>query len=110
MFRPSASIMYSRAASTMRTQPLPKYCAKKGRISSSKAPTAKRTNLFFMGILLVVFGSGAIGDTFAPQALRAQREHEDQDDEGEDVLVVRTQDAAGDVADVARSEGLDQAQ
>src|ERR1700712_2562620 len=98
MFRPSASIMYSSAASTMRTQPLPKCCAKQGRTSSSRKPMPMRTNLFFMGILRVVFGSGAIGDTLAQQALRAQREHEDQDDEGEDVLVVRTQDAAGDVA------------
>jgi hypothetical protein len=30
-------------------------------------------------------GSGAIGDALAQQALRSQREHQDQHDEGEDV-------------------------
>jgi hypothetical protein len=40
-------------------------------------------------------GSGAVGDTLAEQALRAQRQHEDQHDEREDVLVVAAEDAAG---------------
>src|SRR4051812_35074680 len=111
MFRPRASIMYSSAASTMRTQPLPKYWAKKGRISSSTAPMTKLTNLFFMEMFSwSSFGSGAIRHALAEQALRAQRQHEDQHDEREDVLVVRAEHAAGDLADVAGAERLDQAQ
>ena len=42
--------------------------------------------------------------------LRTQRQHEDQHDEGEDVLVVGAQDAARQVADVACAERLDHAQ
>src|SRR6201996_2646596 len=107
MFRPSASIMYSSATSRMRTQPLPKCCANNGRISSAIAPATKRANLFF--IMWVLRGSGAVGHAFAEQDRQAQREHEEQHVEGEDVLVVGAQHATGDVADVARAERLDDA-
>ena len=54
--------------------------------------------------------SGAVGHAFAQQARRPQRQHEDQHDEGEDVLVVAAQHAAGEVADVAGAELFDQAE
>jgi hypothetical protein len=50
--------------------------------------------------------SRAIGHPLAEQPLRTQREHEDQNDESEDVLVVAAEDTAGEVADIAGAERL----
>src|SRR3990167_4210311 len=106
MFRPSASSTYSSATSMMRTQALPNCCATSG-VTSRKIPARmKTTSLFFS--MMVLRGSGAIRHALAEQALRAQREHEDQHEEGEDVLVVAAEHAAGERADVAGAERLDQ--
>src|SRR5512142_367820 len=111
MFRPSASSTYSSAMSRMRTQALPKYCATKGAIASTMVAAIQVPSLlslrFMVGFLV---RSGAVGDTLAEQALRAQRQHEDQHDEGEDVLVMAAQHVAGQVADVAGTERLDHAE
>src|SRR5207237_910129 len=58
----------------------------------------------------MVGSSGAVGDALAEQALWPQGEDQDQDDEGEDVLVVAAEDAAGELADVAGTERLDHAE
>ena len=47
---------------------------------------------------------------FAKQPRRPEHQHDDQHDEGEDVLVVAAEEAAGQVADVARPQRLDQAE
>src|SRR5882672_1353259 len=88
----------------MRTQKLPAYCASAGSTSSTRAVNRKTPSLFFMVSL------SAIGHALTEQALRSYGEHEDQHDEGEDVLVVAAQHAAGQAADVAGAERLDQAE
>src|SRR5687767_13491979 len=102
MFRPSASSTYSSAKSMMRTQKLPAYCATPGSTSSRNAAAMKTISLCLTRL------SRTVGHPFAEQALRPHREHEDQHDEGEDVLVVAAEHAAGQHADVAGAEGLDQ--
>src|SRR5262245_9172663 len=104
MLRPSASSTYSSAKSMMRTQKLPAYCATPGSTTSRKATATKTSSLFFSRL------SGTVGHPFAEQALRPHGEHEDQHDEGEDVLVVAAEHAAGQLADVAGAERFDQPQ
>src|SRR4029077_5412239 len=87
----------------MRTQKFPAYCASAGSTSSNRAVNRKTPSLFFMV-------SRSIGHALAEQALRSHREHEDQHDEGKDVLVVAAEHAAGQLADVAGAERLDQAE
>ncbi len=64
------------------------------------------------GKVLLVHGgsSGAVGHAFAEQARRPQGQDDDQHDEGEDVGVVAAEHAARQRADVARADGLDQAE
>src|SRR5512134_3224034 len=102
MFRPSASSTYSSAKSITRTQKLPAYCATPGSTTSRKATATKTSSLFFNRL------SRTVGHPFAEQALRAHGQHEDQHDEGEDVLIVAAEHAAGQCADVAGAERLDQ--
>src|SRR5262245_50295099 len=104
MFSPSASSTYSSAKSMMRTQKLPAYCATAGSTNSSTAAPTNTSSLFLTRL------SGTIGHPFAEQALRPHGQHEDQHDEGEDVLVVAAEHAAGQLADVAGAERLDQAE
>ena len=59
---------------------------------------------------VMAISSSPVGHALAQQARGAQREHDDQHDEGEDVGVVAAQHAAGERADVARADGFDQAQ
>src|SRR3954453_18097199 len=95
--------------SMMRTQALPKCWTTSGRTRRPIAATAKTRSLFagaFMTALLL----GAVGDTLAEQSLRAQRQHEDEHDEGEDILVVAAEDAAREGADVAGAHRLDEAE
>src|SRR5512135_1111163 len=106
MFSPSASSTYSRAMSAMRTQKLPASWNRIGSTSSATAASRKITSLFFM--VVSPLSSGAVGHALAKQTLRTQRQHQDQHDEGEDVLVVRAEHAAGEVADVAGAQRLDQ--
>ena len=47
MFRPRASITYSSAMSTMRTQALPKLCSTSGTSSSAMPQTMNAISLFF---------------------------------------------------------------
>src|SRR5690349_5986936 len=94
--------------SMMRTHALPNCCATSGSAISSTAATAKATSRLSSVIMGV--SSGAVGDALAEQALRAQGQHQDQHDEREDVLVVAAEHAAGQHADVAGAEGLDQAE
>src|SRR4249920_1676815 len=99
MFRPSASSTYSSAMSMMRTQALPNCCATSGTMNKATAATRNTTSfLSFMGFSCA--GSGTVRHTLAEQAGRPHGQHEDQHDEGEDVLVMAAQDAAGERADV----------
>src|SRR3954468_7014959 len=114
MFSPRASSTYSSAKSAMRTQKLPADCRMKGRISSPMALNTtmrmrSRRSFGFM-LALIRFSSGAVRHPLAEQPRGPQREHDDQHDEGEDVAVLAPQDAAGDDADVAGTDGLDEAQ
>src|SRR5512139_2251186 len=104
MFSPSASSTYSSAKSRMRTQKLPAYCATAGSTSNSTAAPMKTNSLLRTRL------SRTVGHPFAEQALRPHGEHEDQHDEGEDVLVVAAEHATGELADVAGAERLDQAE
>src|SRR5437762_5412421 len=106
MFSPSASSTYSRPKSRMRTQKLPACWAMSGRTSNASAARRKTTSLFFM----MSPSSGTVGHTLTEQALRAQRQDENEHDEGEDVGVVAAQHPAGELADVAGAERLDQAE
>src|SRR3954447_5647508 len=114
MFSPRASSTYSSAKSAMRTQKLPADCRMKGRISSPMALNTtmrmrSRRSFGFM-LALIRFSSGAVRHPLAEQPRGPQREHDDQHDEGEDVAVLAAQHAAGDDADVARADGLDQSE
>src|SRR5512145_1049693 len=100
MFRPSASSTYSSAVSAMRTQKLPAACSSSGRMARASAPSTHTTVLFCL-LIMACAPSGAVGDAFAQQAGRPQREHHDQHDEREDVGVVAAQDAAREHAQVA---------
>src|SRR5471032_2139874 len=63
-----------------------------------------------MMFLNLISGLGAVRHTFAHDAGRPHGEHDDQHDEGEDVLVVTAEEAAGEVADVAGAQALDNAE
>src|SRR6476659_6493732 len=130
MLRPSASRTYSSAMSMMRTQALPAICTTNGRANRRIAPMIQAASWLrlarsIMGapyglrpvppsgsepLRTAERGSCAVGDAFAQQALRPERQHQDEDDEGEDVLVVAAEDAAGEIADVAGAERFDQAE
>src|SRR5438034_373505 len=65
------------------------------------------TNSFMRGPRAL---SCAVPHPLAQQARRPEHQHRDQHQEREHVLVVAAEDAAGEVADVARAERLDQAE
>ena len=54
--------------------------------------------------------SCAVSCLLAEQSRRPEHQHENEHDEGEDVLVVATEETARKIADVAGAEGLDQAE
>src|SRR5574343_671314 len=89
----------------MRTQAWPTPCSHSGNTARATALTMNPISFLFMWP-----PSSAIGHAFTQQALRAQREDEDEHSKSKDVLVVATQDAAGQNANVASPQGLDQAQ
>src|SRR5689334_7681914 len=106
--------------SRMRTQALPKYCAMKGSTTSPmpsrmkfrrcrrrRASSSAAVGGAAVAVVMAMAVSGAVRDALAEQALRPQREHEDEHDEREDVLVVAAEDAARERTDVAGSERLD---
>src|SRR5689334_17763715 len=95
--------------SMIRTHALPKYCATSGS-STRPMPAPMKTAILLSLTFMPALPSGSIGDALAEQALRPQREHEDQHDEREDVLVVAAEHATGQDADVAGAERLDQAE
>src|SRR5574343_918995 len=106
MFRPRASITYSRATSAMRTQAFPKSCRISGSTRSARPINRYWENLF----CFMLSPSGTVGHTLAHEPGRPQREHDDEHDESKDVGVVAHQQATGEVTDVARADRLDQAQ
>src|SRR5436305_3864547 len=112
MFNPSASSTYSSAASAMRTHALPPCCRISGRISSASAAMAITTNLFWrlMKFIMGVAPSGPVRHALTQQARRPQRQHDDEDDEGEDVGVVGAEHAARHHADIARTDRLDESE
>src|ERR1700710_1147471 len=94
--------------SMMRTQALPKYCAISGSTIRPMPAATKTASL--LALVFMRGSSSPVSHALAEQSLRPQRQHQDQHDEGEDVLVVAAEHAAGDVADVAGTERFDQAQ
>src|SRR3954470_11929212 len=99
--------------SMMRTHALPAIWTTNGSTQRAMPAIRKAISFCWRGASanrVMAWRSGAIGDALAEQALRAQREHQDEHDEGEDVLVVAAENAAGEVADVAGTERLDQAE
>src|SRR5690606_17234007 len=110
--------MYSSAKSRMRTQLRPNCQAMKGAamammmISQRAAVglrlpsqgTAATSSFMFRA------RSGPVRHAFAEQSGGAEDQHQAEDDEGEDVLVGRVEEAEGEVLDVARAEGFDQAE
>src|SRR3954468_19281859 len=107
MFRPRASSTYNSALSAIRTQKLPAACSSSGRIASATAASRIVMSLLRLSI---IDSSGTVRHAFTQQAGGPQREHHDQDDEREDVRIVTAQDAAGQRAEVARADRLDQPQ
>ena len=66
-----------------------------------------------MDRLVGIYGAqveAGVGHALAQQARGPEGQHEDERDEGEDVGVVAAQHAAGEITQVARADGLDQAQ
>src|SRR6266571_6643069 len=104
--------------SMMRTQELPNWAATNGKISRPISSTAILVyawrGLFWTSKLRSAIRflcvSGAVGHTFAHDAGRPDREHDNQDHEGEDVLVVAAEEAAGQVADIAGAQAVDDAE
>src|SRR3954453_15569230 len=95
--------------SMMRTQALPKYCANSGS-STRPMPAATKTAILLSLTFMACAPSGAVGHAFAEQPLRSQGQDQDEHDEGEDVLVMGAEDAAGQRADVAGAERFDKAE
>ena len=98
--------------SMMRTQALPAIWTTNGRMqSSTAAPIRTASFCCARGVGKARHASQARSATRSPsRPCGLQRQHEDEDDEGEDVLVVAAEDAAGEVADVAGAERFDQAE
>src|SRR5678815_5734321 len=95
--------------SMMRTHALPKYWATSGS-STSPIPAPMKTAILLSLMFMAGAPSRPVGDAFAEEPLRSQGQHQDQHDEREDVLVVAAEHAAGQHADVAGAERLDQAE
>src|SRR3982750_296916 len=97
--------------SMMRTHALPAIWTRNGSTHSA-TPAIRKTTSFCWRVAsakrVMLASSGAIRHALAEQPLRPERQHEDEDDEGEDVLVVAAQDAAGEGADVAGAERFDE--
>src|SRR5437763_3279746 len=97
--------------SMIRTHALPAIWTRNGSTNSAAAASRNTTSFCWRLASLkrvIAIPSGAVGDTLAEQPLRPEREDEDEDHEGEDVLVVAAQDAAGQRADVAGAERFNQ--
>src|SRR5512139_3338356 len=112
MFRPRASITYSAAKASARTPALPIVPTMNGAAISTAA-TKKVAAIAAAGLLrsegknrVTAAASSAVGDPLAEQPARAQDQHGAQHDEGEHVLVVRAEHAAGQLADVAGAQRL----
>src|SRR5574343_173113 len=102
MFRPSASMMYSNAKSRVRTQEFPRVLPTIKGSTASTMPDRTKASIrldWFCGMCVVLPESGAFGHAFAQQAGRTEHQHQDQHGEGENVLIVAAQEAAGEVAD-----------
>src|SRR5512143_1229673 len=101
MFRPSARTTYSSARSSSRTHERPSPAST--RNGSSASPSASNPKLNQRDL-------STLDNARSQQARRAEYQHRDQHEEREHVLVVAAEEAAGQVADVARAERLDQSQ
>ena len=64
---------------------------------------------FELFIVVLPFLSRAIGYTFTHQARGPQCEHDDEHDEGENIGVMTTQNSPRENADIARTNGFNEA-
>src|ERR1700741_5344566 len=110
MFSPSASSTYSSASAMMRTQPWPNCAAMSGSAISASAATMNTISLVCLFICCMACSSSPIRDALAHQAGRPQGEHQEQHQKGEDLDVLAAEHAAGELAEVARADRLDEAQ
>src|SRR3954463_4753965 len=98
----------------MRTQALPKVCRPSGSASSSKAATSMATSFWFWFrfkvFIVMPYRSCPVRHPLAQQARGPQCQHDDEHDEGKNVGVVAAQHTAGQLADVAGADRLDQPQ
>src|SRR3569832_251289 len=106
MFSPSARMTYSSARSSSRTHERPNPAST--RKGSSASPNASKPNVSQRD--RVLFKLSTLDNTRSQQARGTEHQHRDQYEECEHVLVVAAEEAAGQVADVTRAEGLDQPQ
>src|SRR3569623_2046614 len=101
MFSPNARMTYSSARSSSRTHERPSPAST--RNGSSASPSASREKASQRDL-------STLDNARSQQARGAEHQHRDQHEECEHVLVIAAEEAAGQVADVARAEGLDQPQ
>src|SRR5688500_7866210 len=107
-------MMYSSAKSMMRTQELPKLDATNGKAirKTASAPYARR----FCGdkslneCAIMAAPSCPVRDAFTHDAGWPQSQDDDQHHEGENILVMATQESAGPVADIPGAQTLDHAE
>src|SRR5512143_3443555 len=105
MFSPSDRTTYSSARSSSRTHERP--IAASTRNGSTASPRASSAKASQRGVRSTL---GTFDHPRAQQARGTEHEHGDQHEEREHVLIVAAQKTAGQVADVAGAEGLDQPQ
>src|SRR5258706_15916428 len=99
----------------IRTHAVPIVASANGSTTSTTAISAMPPHTAFglpfrSASMFIRLPSCAIPDALAEQAARPEHEHRDQHQEGEDVLVVAAEYAAGEIADRAGAERLDQAE
>ena len=78
-----------------------RICTTNGRMQSSTAPMIQAASWLRLASSIMPGVSCTVRHPLAEQARRPQGQDQDQHDEGEDVLVVAAEHAAGQVADVA---------
>src|SRR5277367_291587 len=117
MLRPSARMIYSNTDARMRTHALPATAlTANGNTVSSNASVAYTIHTtrglrfrFCQRPMRSDMTLSSICDAFAEQARRPEKQHQNQHDEREYVLVVAAETAAGQVTDVTSAEAFDHA-